>query len=418
MKRGDDPYVAQLPVDVRRGTEEVGMGRSAGGWGGALVAVLTCATCGEAPETAVVGATEPADFAALELEAAFPMALGNISTVRELADGSVLAADPTAPALLRMDFTAGTLDTLGRQGDGPEEYQQPDQVFALPGDSTLMVDLGKLRFTFLDSGQAFVGVMSMMVPGPGDFPIPIQPRFIDGEGRLYYVGNRVAEDALPDSVPVVRFDRGLQRHDTLAWVWAPEFVWEGRRMIPVMLNSADEWAVGADGSVAIVRANGYSVDWVSPDGSRVKGPPTPFESFVVSQWDKEAALGEFADNGINMVTSVGGSGERRMSMRRGLSSGGRAVDDLQWAETLPVFRSASAQISPRGNLWVERLSPAGEPRTLDVFDRSGVRIGEVSLPLDRQLLGFGAGGDVAYLVRKDGFDLRWVELYRIVRGGG
>ncbi len=42
---------------------------------------------------------------------------------------------------------------------------------------------------------------------------------------------------------------------------------------------------------------------------------------------------------------------------------------------------------------------------------------QVALPPGRQLLGFGAG-DIAYLVRKDEFDLRWVERYRIVRSGG
>lgn len=201
---------------------------------------------------------------------------------------------------------------------------------------------------------------------------------------------------------VIRFDRGMERHDTIAWVWVPEFQYEDRggrqRMVQVMLDPADEWAVRADGSLAIVRANGYSVEWVSPDGSRVIGPPTPFRSFPLSGSDKEAAMSGLADNAMTSVLMISaGGGGRSMQMRRGLLPGsdGPSADDFWWAETLPPFRSSSAQVSPRGDLWVERMSPAGEAGTLDVFDRTGTRIGEVALPPGRRLIGFGAGA-VAY----------------------
>ena len=42
------------------------------------------------------------------------------------------------------------------------------------------------------------------------------------------------------------------------------------RMVP-----NDDWAVGGDGRMAVVRANGYYVEWLMPDGTVVTGPETP-----------------------------------------------------------------------------------------------------------------------------------------------
>ena len=58
--------------------------------------------------------------------AAFPEDFGAIQTVRELPDGRVLVADPLSKALYVVDLAAGTRDVIGGEGEGPEEYRQPD----------------------------------------------------------------------------------------------------------------------------------------------------------------------------------------------------------------------------------------------------------------------------------------------------
>ena len=64
--------------------------------------------------------------------AVFPEDFGTIGSVRELPDGRVLVADPLSNALYALDMDAGTRVVIGREGEGPEEYQQPDGVWALP----------------------------------------------------------------------------------------------------------------------------------------------------------------------------------------------------------------------------------------------------------------------------------------------
>ena len=76
-------------------------------------------------------------------DAVFPEDFGYVHTVRELPGGDVLVADPLGKALYRVDMDAGVRAVVGKLGEGPGEYQQPDAVWPLPGDSTLMVDLGK-----------------------------------------------------------------------------------------------------------------------------------------------------------------------------------------------------------------------------------------------------------------------------------
>ena len=68
---------------------------------------------------------------------------GRVLGVRELADGRVIVADQLGVVVVIADFGTGEINTIGGEGKGPQEYVQPDGVFALPGDSTLLADLGK-----------------------------------------------------------------------------------------------------------------------------------------------------------------------------------------------------------------------------------------------------------------------------------
>jgi len=100
------------------------------------LAFLAAAVLGPAGSDAQINLVE---------EAEYPELLKLLSSVRELSDGRVLAADPLDQTLAAIDMDAGTKDVWGAPGTGAQQYRQPDAVHALPGDSTLMVDLGNGR---------------------------------------------------------------------------------------------------------------------------------------------------------------------------------------------------------------------------------------------------------------------------------
>ncbi len=366
--------------------------------------------------------------ATLEPDATFPEPFSALINVRELPDGRLFAADPLSQVLLRVDMDAGSADTLGRVGDGPGEYRQPDQVYPLPGDSTLLVDLGKMRLAVIGPDGALHEGMSMALPAQDGSPGIILPRAMDDLGRIYFSGMRGLGEGPADSTVIGRYDRTTGTTDTAVVLWQPEPKIERSgnsvRMMATMMEGRDDWAVGSDGRVAAVRANGYSVEWHFPDGRVVAGPVNTFETIPIGEADKEATLEERSGGGLSVAVTRDASGGTSMQMMRGGSMGmGQepSVSDYEWAESFAPFRPDRSRVSPENEVWVQRWLPADRPQLMDVFDSAGVRIGSVELPEGTRLMGFGHGPDgteVAYLTRTDEVGLVWLSRYRVVRSGG
>jgi hypothetical protein len=190
--------------------------------------------------------------------------------------------------------------------------------------------------------------------------------------------------------------------------------------LPRMMPN-DDWAVGVDGRIAIIRANGYIVEWYMPDGSTVTGPETDFDLLPIGYSDKEADLEQSSSAGLSISIMRTAGGDTNMQMSRGGSMGGGdgpTVEDQEWGETFPPFRTGRSVVSPSNELWVLRWLPVDEQPIMDVFGPDGVKKGSVSIPERSQLLGFGTGGggrEVAYLIRTDEFDLQWLARYEVSR---
>ncbi|MFC1659842.1 hypothetical protein ACFL3S_00065 [Gemmatimonadota bacterium] len=391
-----------------------------------LVVSPLCASCGGGSDPGAGGAEDV--FATLERAAAYPEPFSFLNGVREMPDGTLLAADPLSQVLLRLDLGASTADTLGQVGGGPDEYRQPDQVFPLPADSTLLVDLGKALLTVIGPDGVFHEGMQMARPAENGRLTVIMPRFVDEQGGLYFTGSRGMGQGPPDSTALLRFDRALDQLDTVATLWVPELqvTRSGGNVsvVPRMMEPRDEWAVGMDGSLVVVRASDYSVEWYHPDGQVVVGPPNAFETFSIGDSDKEAFLEDMTSGGITMMMTASQGGATSMQMSRGGGMGGGdgpSPADFEWAEVFPPFQPNRTLVSPDGHAWVQSWLPLGEQPRMEVFDHQGARAGHVEMPLSSRILGFGNtpdGGEVAYIVRTDDVGLRWLEQYRVVKVPG
>jgi len=358
-------------------------------------------------------------LATLQLDATFPEGFGYLSGIRLLSDGRILAADPNSQVLLRLDLDAGTADTLGGHGKGPQEYEGPDQVFPLPGDSTLLVDLGNGRLTVVGPEGTFVDWTPMSNRNelaPGGIRT-VRPQFVDMAGNIYVTAPYWLEGP-PDSTAIHRVDRASGVETSVAWEWHPERVRRPRGAKRPMLVLSDDWAVGADGRVAVVRSNGYSVDWYLPDGRVTQGAPYDVETFPVGPAEMEAQVERFAADATYTFAMVGEGGIQSQQTSRGLPPGTtQEVDDFEWPEMLPVFWQGRTLVSPWGEAWVQRHMPAGGPGRIEVFDKQGIRLGYVELSPGSKVLGFGAGADaesIAYVAREDNMGLIWLERRLIV----
>lgn len=356
--------------------------------------------------------------------ATFPEDFGSIQTVRELRDGRLLVADPLGEALFLVDMDAGRRTVVGSKGQGPQEYLQPDAVWPLPGDSTLLVDLGNARLVTLAPDLTFRGTRPI---AQGDFepgrPLVLAlPQAVDGAGDIYFrTMGRGLGGAPADSGSILRLPRGggapvsvatfkLQDQRTTTSGGAGN---QSVSIEPLPLTPEDAWGVAPDGAVVVVRSGDYHVEWVAPDGTVRRGPAVPYQPVRLSNADKEEFLTDQGRSGGGIGVRIEiENGRPSMSLSRGGPGGGRReADAYTWPERKPAFHGGRVPVDPQGRAWVRRHVRAGEPSAYDLFDRAGRRAGTVTLDPGKRVVGFGARS--VYVVAFDEFDLAYLERYAL-----
>ncbi len=349
---------------------------------------------------------------------------GAIQTVRELPDGRVLVADPLGKALYLVDMDGGSRIVIGRLGEGPEEYRQPDAVWALPGDSTLLVDLGNGRLVAMGPDLQFGPTWPLTVGDfePGQPLILAIPQGVDGAGKLYarVMGGGMSGGAIPDSSEVVRINRETQTTELAAKFKIQDMTQvtsggadnQNVSITPVPLSPEDAWGVANDGSVILVRSGDYHLDRIAPDGSVTSGPAVSFDAVPIRTGEKEEYLSELGRSGGGIGVSVEMvNGEMSMGFARQGGNSNREMDRYPWPDEKPAVYSGRIPVDPAGRAWVRRHVKAGEPSSYDIFDESLSLIGNVVLDHGKRVIGFGK--DVVYVVSYDEFDLNYLERYAI-----
>ncbi len=100
-----------------------------------------------------------------------------------------------------------------------------------------------------------------------------------------------------------------------------------------------------------------------------------------------------------------------MTFGRGGGGGGQTdVDDYEWPHAKPPFVASGVRITPEGDAWVRRSVAAGDAPIFDVFGADGQLKEQVTLPVGREVVGFGPAH--VYVVLRDEFDLQWLERYK------
>lgn len=398
-----------------------------------VFALLTCVAAGASAQS-----VPSRQLGKAEAEFADPFTA--IAAVRELKDGRILVADPRDKVVQLVDLKSGSAQKVGREGQGPGEYSLPMSVVAFPGDTTGIFDPLNQRYLLVgpdgktgaflstrpegddpprdaSAGRAPGGPM-MRMGGMGMTP----PRGTDRSGNIYVTGSPFSMGpdgpVALDSVPVQRFNRTKKSYETVAWLKVPKNnsqVSGGGGRMEVRIGGAnpfaarDEWAVAPDGRIAIVHANDYRVEWITPNGQRAAGPATPYSKTKVTnahkKWWQETQRRRAT--GI-MVTNNNG----RMSASTANPGTMLPEERSDWPEYLPPFLANAAQVAPNGQLWVlQAVASDDTAPTYDIFDASGKLTGRVVLPKRSRVVGFGSA--TVYVARADEDDLQYLQRYRL-----
>lgn len=383
-----------------------------------------------------------------------PFSSVGVGQVRELRDGRVIVADPRDKVVSLVDFRSGSATTIGREGSGPQEFGMPMRVYAAPGDTTLLFDPLNSRYLLIGPDGKPINTFRTEPDPAAPRPQPAQGgtppaggarrqggggaivmggtmfgRATDARGRIYAEGSTISigPDGQPqtaDSVAIVRFDRGTQRLDTLAYVKLPASNTQlqgGQNNMRVMVGGAnplaprDEWAVFPDGRVAIVRAETYHVEFIMPDGTKRSGPRIAYTPVRMNAAEirHEEGLRNAARANQMMITMNNNNGNVQRSAQMGPGANAPPLPPLtDWPEVKPPFRAGAASVlaRPNGELWVRRTENAQARGTLyDVITPQGSVAFQVRIQDGWTLVGFG--NNTIYTTRKDEDDLLYLQRH-------
>ncbi|NOT07903.1 MAG: hypothetical protein HOP28_06820 [Gemmatimonadales bacterium] len=315
---------------------------------------------------------------------------------RELSDGRVIVTDQREKKIVLLDLAKKTAVSIGRVGGGPGEFQTATDLIGMPGDTTLLIDVGRGldRLSVILPDGKIDG--SVILPQNTWTSYLFQ---VDRAGRLYFPERVISASggAPRDSVPVLRVDLRRKSVDTAFSVRA---VRRGPGVPSDPYNPRPQWAVDANGRAAVVEVEDYRVTWIAPDGKRTRGAPISFERLAVTERDKEefrALARRISGLGTGLATPTGTAAR---------------PPALEFPEYKPPFFGNNAvMFAPNGELWVRRSQPASEKGLVhDIIGAAGVPVATITLPVNTVLLALGVRG--VYLAHYDDDDLIRIERYR------
>jgi hypothetical protein len=349
--------------------------------------------------------------------------VGQAVTVRGTSDGHVIVGAGARQKVYAFDSTLKNFTIVVDSGAGTGMVPiRTTGVIPYLSDSTLLPDFGSNALLVLDAtGKQ---VRSMAPPRAQDLiflglPAAFGRPGFDPKGRLIYriqsppnvqpkptpSGDQKVEmvPVNPDSSPIVRGDFDTRKIDTVAFLKTPS---QGRMAMDIKQNPAggppsltmhmqinpfpmsDEWALLSDGTVAIVRAHDYHVDWIDPDGTRRSSPKMQIDWRRYTDEERTQrvdSMRKVADEQIKRQISAAGAGGLQIKMDVGI------VPDSEFPSFHPPIQQGSVLADLDGRLWILPTTSTNSANgmTYDIVNRKGDIVERVQLPKDRVLVGFG-----------------------------
>jgi len=357
-------------------------------------------------------APEPeVEIGVLEGEEAYQ--LNRVSGATVLSDGRIVIANGGSSELRYYDSSGRYLQTVGRRGGGPGEFQYVGEPYALAGDSLLVgADVGARRLSLFDPEGRYVesygtagarglgtlvGVLAngdivrlALLPGSGDD---------DGQARYPMVVVRHARDGTPADtmarLPGSEMYRVTERSGAMMTVMQS----------PTPFARTQQVALGG-GLVYAGAGDSYEVEVYRTD--------RPASDLAENQVRPERLVRLPRPN--RPVTGAAVAEFRRVQLDRELDDNSRRrieryLAEVTFPKEMPAYRDL--RVDAGGNLWIEEYRAPGEeenqPRW-EVFDPDGVWLGTVETPVGFQI--FEIGEDYLLGLWRDDLGVEYLRRYR------
>lgn len=345
--------------------------------------------------------------------------LNQVRGATTLADGRIVVSNAGSAELRYYDASGRHLQTVGRRGGGPGEFQYHGSPFRLAGDSVLVgADAGARRLSLYDPAGRFVesyggaGVRGLgsVVGVLGDGAIvrqavlPEEDGDREGQRRQGVVVVRHARDGVPldtlARLPGSEIYRIVEQSGSMIMVGSTPAPFA--RMQQVALGGGLVYAGAGDAYEVAVYGAERQIDMDQP---------------ALGQPDRLVRLAR----PNRAVTGAEVAEFRRVSLARATNDNARRrieryLADATFPKEMPAYQGL--QVDARDNLWVEDYRAPWEmeaaPRW-EVFDPDGVWLGTVETPAGLQI--YEIGGN--YLLGRwtDELGVEYVKRYRLHSGG-
>lgn len=344
--------------------------------------------------------------------------LGNAYGLHVLSDGRVLVNDAVGNRLVLFDSSLTRITLVAADSGAATKYGDGGLVLVpAPADTTLILDPRAVGFWVLDPNGKVARVIA--APKPSDITMLVQLTgiaYLDTRTRLVYRGipapPRIVPGSAPpasnDSMPLVRGDFETRQLDTVGMIRvsrsktrmeqqppSPGFP-SGRRVFTTITNPiliSDDWVVASDGTIAIIRAADYHIDWIRLDGTKYSTPKMPFDWRRLTDEDKQRLIDE-----ARLF-------REKLNARIGVNIPFEPVPINEMDDYMPTVRPNSARADLDGNVWIPpTTSLDASPGSLvyDVVNTKGEVTRRVQIPAGRTLVGFGRGGVLYYTTGEPG----------------
>jgi hypothetical protein len=385
-----------------------------------LTALMAC-TAADAPPDAVTLTELPA--ASAELAEPFTAITG----ATELASGQVVVVDGSDAEVTVVDFAAARREALGKRGAGPGEYTAPAGILRLLGDTVVVLDVGgggggSARLVRFNPDRSAGATGNMMLLDLTDTSVVQGTMFAGADGEVYSTAVKLrigpSGPAPSDTMQIVRFPLSTTPQFTkLAQIRTPqtgerEQQIEGtaikiRAPFPGLVT-ADAWTAFPDGRVAIIRGEGYTVEFRAPDGTVSPPVAIPYDRIPVTAEDQEAELASTRQQLADAMVMI------RRTLPPGVTLDIEVVPPPSWPKEYPPIVAIVAYPDPAGNVWVRRATRALVDREQwDVIGPTGQLTARWLLPPAVRLVAVGNGA--VYTTRTDEDDLQYLQRVTLPR---
>lgn len=330
-------------------------------------------------------------------------AFSTVTGISEVDDNRVLVADRREQRLALVRWSPLRITSVGRNGDGPGEYNSASGLVTLAPGTSLLLDGTSRRWLLLDNASFVDSLRSIAATvralgthsRGGDrrgnvlVAVGLGPK-VEGRGITGHVAVETA-----DSIALVLINLHNGSIDTVVSLRGR---FRGKRVVnrtvrgtSITFHLTNPLAVEEqsllfpDGWIAVVHTEPYRVDWLSPNGLRIQGKELPVEKVVVDENEKQSVIRHHwrGAEGVEWPSDAFPA----------------------WPTELPPFPNDALFPAPDGQLLVKRLVSARTKKTVyDVIDRTGRRTFQLTMEPNERIVGSGAMHIYTVMKSADGLE--------------